>query len=146
MKDPRCASRRSSLLVCVSCWGSQRPRGAAASPTLRGTPRPCSWRGRAAPASAQTDSPTSSFCLKSMCEIPAWLMDGEDVSQSLPVSSSQGPSQEVTNLDINTRKRAVLWSVSNKWHFHETILKKRPETLPLKDQNPIDQLNVLYKD
>ncbi|CAG01510.1 unnamed protein product [Tetraodon nigroviridis] len=53
---------RSSLPTCASCWESPVPHGAAAaaSPTLRGTFGPCSWRKRVGQVSGQTASPTSS--------------------------------------------------------------------------------------
>lgn len=43
----------------MSCWGSQRPCGVAASLTLHGTPWAYFWRKRAGAASEQTASHTS---------------------------------------------------------------------------------------
>lgn len=116
--NPCRASHRSSLLMYVSCWGSQRPRGVAASLTLVGAPWPCFWSKRAGRASARTASPTQLFLqglhqwnpnvnhsskgAKQSHVSVIWnhtLSAGDDVDETLTAYRSQA------GLDINTSKQ-----------------------------------------
>ncbi len=82
---------RSSLLVCASCWGSQRPRGVAASLTLRETARACSWRERAVQVSGRTASPTSSSWMTRVTEQEAGMNHNSKGAQQKPNCVSVTP-------------------------------------------------------